>query len=57
MRVLALNAPASICMTTRDNANALLRKEVIKGLKPILDDRKRSIRKLATDIIDACYNA
>ena len=30
-------------------------KEVIRGMKPILDDRKRSIRKLATDIVDACY--
>ena len=55
IRGLALNCLLSICLTTRHTANALLKKEVVKGLKPTLDDRKRSVRRLATDIIDACY--
>jgi hypothetical protein len=54
IRGLALNCLLSICLTTKGSANDLLRKEVTKGLRATLDDKKRSIRKLATDVIDAC---
>lgn len=53
IRGLALNCLLSICLTIKGSAYEMLRKQVIKGLKGTLNDRKRSIRKLATDVIDS----
>lgn len=53
IRGLALNCLLSICLTIKGSAYEMLRKQVTKGLKETLNDRKRSIRKLATDVIDS----
>ena len=56
IRGLALNCLLSICLTVKGLAYEALRKQVIKGLRGTLNDRKRSIRKLATEVIDAINN-